>query len=171
MAKSYRTDGSAAYDVRRLQNTAQPLQKPRRLPDAPAKQQPQKATRAKIIVAPTAVLGTLAVAALLLVALFSYISLYEVQSEAADFAQELEALEEEQAFLQSKYEQSIDMQQIEQRAKELGLRQPVVSQTVYVSVAPLNGAEVFVAPKEQNFIEKFFSALCGAFSDALEYFS
>ncbi len=172
MAKNYRTNGSAAYDVHAVRsNTARPLQKPQRLPDAPAKEAPRRAERAKLIVSPVAVLGTIAVAALLLVALFSYIGLYEAQSEAADLAEQLSELQEEQAFLQSKYEQSIDMQFIEQRAKELGLRQPVASQTVYLSVAPLDGAEVFLEPKQRNFFEKIYDALAGAFSDALEYFS
>ena len=36
MADPYRSNGSAAYDVRR-RNTAQPLEQPERLPDAPAR--------------------------------------------------------------------------------------------------------------------------------------
>ena len=34
MADPYRSNGSAAYDVRR-RNTAQPLEQPERLPDGP----------------------------------------------------------------------------------------------------------------------------------------
>ena len=39
MADPYRSNGSAAYDVRR-RNTAQPLERPERLPDAPARRKP-----------------------------------------------------------------------------------------------------------------------------------
>lgn len=39
MADPYRSNGSAAYDVRR-RNTAQPLEQPERLPDAPARHKP-----------------------------------------------------------------------------------------------------------------------------------
>lgn len=174
MAGRYRTDGSAAYDVNttaRHRNTAQPIQRPQRLPDAPARNRPIHKTRAKTAVAPFTLLGTAAVAALLLLALFSYIGLYEAKSEAAELQSQLNELTEEQAFLQSKYEQSVDMQQIEQRAKELGLRQPGAAQTIYVGIGGSNAAQTFTAPQERNFIEKIFDALRGAFSDALEYFS
>lgn len=42
MADPYRSNGSAAYDVRR-RNTAQPLEQPERLPDAPAAAQAGRA--------------------------------------------------------------------------------------------------------------------------------
>ena len=51
MADPYRSNGSAAYDVRR-RNTAQPLEQPERLPDAPARRKPARHVRARLGISP-----------------------------------------------------------------------------------------------------------------------
>ena len=66
MADPYRSNGSAAYDVRR-RNTAQPLERPERLPDAPARHKPARHVRARLGISPLTALG--AAAAVLMLAL------------------------------------------------------------------------------------------------------
>ena len=59
MADPYRSNGSAAYDVRR-RNTAQPLEQPERLPDAPARRKPARHVRARLGISPLTALGAAA---------------------------------------------------------------------------------------------------------------
>ena len=123
MADPYRSNGSAAYDVRR-RNTAQPLEQPERLPDAPARRKPARHVRARLGISPLTALGAAAAVLMLALVVFSYIRLYEARSDVGKLQTQLSTLEEQQARLQSQYDNALDLEQIEKRAKELGMRQP-----------------------------------------------
>lgn len=121
MADPYRSNGSAAYDVRR-RNTAQPLERPERLPDAPARRKPARHVRARLGISPLTALGAAAAVLMLALVVFSYIRLYEARSDVGKLQTQLSTLEEQQARLQSQYDNALDLEQIEKRAKELGMR-------------------------------------------------
>lgn len=129
MADPYRSNGSAAYDVRR-RNTAQPLEQPERLPDAPARRKPARHVRARLGISPLTALGAAAAVLMLALVVFSYIRLYEARSDVGKLQTQLSTLEEQQARLQSQYDNALDLEQIEKRAKELGMRQPGSSQII-----------------------------------------
>ena len=163
MADPYRSNGSAAYDVRR-RNTAQPLEQPERLPDAPARRKPARHVRARLGISPLTALGAAAAVLMLALVVFSYIRLYEARSDVS-------TLEEQQARLQSQYDNALDLEQIEKRAKELGMRQPGSSQIIYVQVDADDTTEVYAAPAEKNVFVHVIDAFRSAFTDAINYFS
>ena len=133
MAKNYRANGSAAYDI--YQDTAaRPLLQPKRLPDAPVRFPPVKKTRAKLSVAPLTILGVVAVVVMCFVLIHSYASLYEAESQVADLQQENSALQAQQEDLLLRYEKSVDLEEIAQRAEALGMHLPTADQIVYVEL-------------------------------------
>ena len=133
MAKNYRANGSAAYDI--YQDTAaRPLLQPKRLPDAPVRFPPVKKTRAKLSVAPLTILGVVAVVVMCFVLIHSYASLYEAESQLADLQQENSALQAQQEDLLLRYEKSVDLEEIAQRAEALGMHLPTADQIVYVEL-------------------------------------
>ena len=168
MADPYRSNGSAAYDVRR-RNTAQPLERPERLPDAPARHKPARHVRARLGISPLTALG--AAALMLALVVFRYIRLYEARSDVGKLQTQLSTLEEQQARLQSQYDNALDLEQIEKRAKELGMRQPGSSQIIYVQVDADDTTEVYAAPAEKNVFVRVIDAFRSAFTDAINYFS
>lgn len=171
-SEKYRSNGSAAYDMQAFQqNTAQPLERPERLPEVPVRRKPVRKVRTKLAVAPFTVLGSAAAVLLLVLVVFSYVRLYEAQSEVGTLQSQLSELTVEQARLQSQFENSLDLKQIEARAKELGMRQPGSSQIIYVQVDAGDTAEVYTAPAERNIFQRIFDAFKSVFTDAVEYFS
>ena len=98
MADPYRSNGSAAYDVRR-RNTAQPLEQPERLPDAPARRKPARHVRARLGISPLTALGAAAAVLMLALVVFSYIRLYEARSDVGKLQTQLSTLEEQQALV------------------------------------------------------------------------
>lgn len=168
----FRTNGSAAVDIHAVQeNTARPLREPEHLPDAPERSLPVRRVRTRLKVAPFTILGTMAVIVLLFLVLFSYIRLYEVQSSVSQLKSEKSELAIDQQRLRSQYENSLDLQEIEARAKALGMRKALASQIVYVEVAADDTAEVYAAPAERNIFERVYDAFRGVLSDVVEYFS
>ena len=61
--EKYRSNGSAAYDIRT--NTAQPAQRPDRLPEAPQRVKPARKVKTKLAIAPFTVIGTAVVVVML----------------------------------------------------------------------------------------------------------
>ena len=68
-------------------------------------------------------------------------------------------------------EDALDLEQIEKRAKELGMRQPGSSQIIYVQVDADDTTEVYAAPAEKNVFVRVIDAFRSAFTDAINYFS
>ena len=145
--RQYRTDGSAAVDVYAArENTARSLsKKPKRLPDVPAREKPAQRPRAAISL--TAVVGAAAALFLLFLVVFSYVRLYELKSEVGE------------------------LQQVERRARELGLHEASPLQKIYVEVAPADTTEVYTPPAERNVFERVYDAFRYVLSDLKAYFS
>lgn len=172
--EKFRSNGSAAYDIyaaRNVQNYALPKQRPEQLPDAPARPRPVRKTRTKVAVSPFALIGGAMACLMLLLVVFSYVRLYETKSQLGEMESKLAELNEEQARLQSKYDSALDLEAVEQRAKELNMRKPGPSQIVYVQVGSEDTAEVYTAQKSENFFQRAISTFKNVFTDALEYFT
>lgn len=169
---AYRTNGAAAYDIfAPQQNTARPLERPERLPEAPARRAPVKKVKTRLAISPFAALGAAVTLVLLFLVVFSYVRLYEAQSEVGELQSEKIALAEQQERLCLQYENAIDLDAIESRALELGLRQPTGAQSVYVRVNADDTTELFEVPEEQSLFEQVCDAFRGVFRDVVEYFS
>ena len=168
----YRTNGSAAYDLNSVRdNTARPLRQPERLPDAPERAKPVRRVKTRLAIAPFTVLGTAVAVVMLFLVIFSYVRLYEAQSAVSDLKETKTLLTEEQQRLRSQYENSLDLEAIEARALELGMRQPLPSQIVYVEVAAGDRVELGEVQEERNLFEQIYDAFYGVISDVVEYFS
>ena len=170
MEDKFKVNGSAAYDIFAVQdNTARPLERPERLPEAPAA--PAKKVKYKLSISPFAVVGALTVLVMLFLVIFSYVSMFEVRNEIGELKNTRSELSVQQSKLRSEYESSIDLSVIEERALALGLRQPSNDQIRYVQIGEGDTTQVFSAPEERNFFEQIYDAFCDVFSNAAEYFS
>ena len=167
--EEYRSNGYAEYDIHA--NTARPVERPERLPDAPQRTKPVRRVKTKLAIAPFTVLGTAIAVVMLFLVVFSYVRLYEAQSEVSDLKDQQTELATQEQRLRSQYENSLDLPAIEARAKELGMRQPLASQIVYVEVAAGDTVQIAAAPEERNLIERIYDAFHGVISDVVEYFS
>lgn len=163
---NYRSNGSAAYDVRAA---ALPRPRPARLPEEKSLPRTRQASKPRLVIAPVAVLGLFVVAAMLLMVIYSYVKLYDATERVGELQYELSVANAATEKLRSTYESRIDLAQIEQRAKELGMTQPSTRQTVYLNIAGADHAEVLQVDR-RSFAEKAWDALCDSFNGVLEYF-
>jgi len=169
MAEQYRTNGSAALNLYTQESTARPLERPQRLPDAPKQKKPKEKLR--LTVSPFAIAGGAFAVLLLILVVFSFARLFEEQSRTAALRETSAALAQEQERLTANYEQSVDLKQVEQRARQLGMREAQPSQIREIEIAAGDTTLVFDAPEERNIFEQVFDAFQSLFRDAVEYFS
>ena len=162
--RQYQTNGAAAYDAYR-----QTL--PQQLPEevrSPARR-PKVKVKAKTTIAPFALIGSVAVILLLAMVIHGYVQLYEVTSRVGDLNDQYTVVERENNKLRSAYESQIDLGLIEIKAKQLGMKQPSSSQTVYVNVSGVDRAEILQTP-HQNLLVDTWNAIKESFTGILEYF-
>lgn len=169
MAEQYRTNGSAALNIFTQESTARPLERPQRLPDAPAQKQPKEKLR--LTVSPFTILGSMVALLMLFFVVFSYVRMYEEQTKVGAMQEVRAALTEEQERLTAEYERSLDLKQVEQRARQLGMREALPSQIREIEIAAGDTTQVFDAPEERNIFEQVFDAFQNLFRDMMEYFS
>lgn len=165
------TMGSVAYDVYKVRfdgsSAAKPI--PAALPEEKLAPKKQRAPKAKLTLAPFAAVGLAVVVFLLAMVIYSYVQLYETTNRAGELRQELAEAEADMNKLRSAYESKINLDEIEARAKELGMSQPTAKQTVYLNVAGADRAEVLQVDN-RNFFEKAWGAVSGSFRGIIEYF-
>ena len=97
--------------------------------------------------------------------------LYELKSEVGELKQTVVKLNEQSDALRSEYEAGLDLQQVERRARELGLHEASPLQKIYVEVAPADTTEVYTPPAERNVFERVYDAFRYVLSDLKAYFS
>lgn len=164
-------EGSVAYQIyeRPFDGSAAVQPIPAALPEEKVSPKKQKAPKAKLEIAPLAAIGLAVVVFLLAMVLYSYVQLYEATNRAGDLRAELTAAQNETAKLRSAYESRINLDEIEARAKELGMNTPTAKQTVYINVAGADRAEVLQVD-ERSFLQKALDAVSGSFRGIVEYF-
>ena len=163
---NYNYNGSAAYDIR---SNAVPKPQPAQLPEEKPVHHAKPAPKAKPVIAPLAVIGIVVAAALLLMVVYSYVQLYEATDRAGELSRQLSSAQSDTAKLRSTYESRIDLAAIEARARELGMTQPSLRQTVYLNIAGADHAEVLQVD-QRSYAEKAWDAVTGSFRGVLEYF-
>lgn len=170
MAQEYRTDGSAAFDIY-AGNAARPLPKPKRLPDVPSRNQAAAVPKLRFRLSPLTLLGTLVCLGMLFLVVFCYVRIYETRSEIGELQESKAMLEAEQETLKTQYEAAIDLEQIERRARALGMHEPHDGQIVRIQTEAADVSEVYVKPEKPNLFVRTYHALYGAIREALEYFT
>ncbi len=170
MAERFRTNGAAAYDIYTTRgNTARPLPRPKKLPEEP-KPQPQKKPAAHFELSAFTILGGAMALFLLFLVVFSYARLYEATSEGAALQESKTELTEENERLSYEYESKVDLETVAERARELGMREPLPTQIRVIEIPGSDTTEVF-APEEKNTFVRIFEAFQSVFVDLTEYFS
>lgn len=167
---AYRTNGAAAYDVNYTQyeygNTA-PTRQPSKKPAQKAK--PHKRTKAKLTIAPLAVVGMLLSCLMLLLVVCGYIQLYEATAEVGNLQDEITQLQEKNERLQSTYDEKVDLNTVESAAAELGMHKPNSKQSVYLNLSGQDKAEILTAEKA-NIVETIVEAIGSTAKKMIEYF-
>lgn len=168
----YRENGSAAYDIySSRESTARPLERPNRLPEKPLIAVPETTVRTALRISPAVVFGIAAAAILLFLVIFSYMRLYEAQSEVSNLKTEREELLAEREQLRADYENALDLEEVEERARKMGMHEPLNSQITYIEVDAGDTTEIYTPPEERNFFEQVFYAFKDTVADVVEYFS
>lgn len=167
--EQYRTDGAAAYDIF-ADSTARQLMRRTLLPEEPRRRTVKKVLPQRRVGA-VRVIGIVLTLGLLLLSVFSFVSLYEAQTAAAELEDTYAALAEEEKELTALYERGIDLDRIEARAEKLGLHRATADEIVTVRVPGGDTTEVFEQPEEAGFFEKLGETVRGVFQNIAEYFS
>lgn len=164
---------SAAYDLYRYDNfesTAAPEIQHPGLPEEQYIPQRKRRVKAKTAVAPFAVIGLLAAACMMVLVVFGYVQLYEATERVSSLQSELSSLQEDKAVLESLYEGSIDLTEVQARADELGLRTPTREQAVYVNLSGSDRAEIYTT-EHVSLLQRIIRAIESSAGGLVEYLS
>ena len=85
-------------------------------------------------VSPFAVVGVAGALLMLVLVIFGYAQVYESASRLGEMRDTVAQLQEENQKLQNQYDSSINLEQIEERARELGMQQPTANQIVTLHI-------------------------------------
>lgn len=166
--RQYRYNGAAAYDVYRGQAAPQ-IQRPS-LPEERPEPVRRKRIKVKTAVSPFALFGMLGAACMLVLVIFGYVQLYEATSQVGRLETTLEKLQEEKTNLHSVYEGKIDLSHIEERAAELGMRQPENGQMRYVNLTGSDKAEI-ITQESHSLLGDITAAIKDSVSGLVAYLS
>lgn len=168
---AYRTQGSAAYNPEFYvgqESTARPLppERPKPRPKHRARKQP--VVRQKMAVAPFALVGVAAALMMLVLVIFGYAQVYESASRLGEMEDTVAELQEENQKLQNQYDSSIHLDQIEARAKELGMQLPTDKQTIVLHI-PAEDTAVIAPKASSNPFQAAWQAIVETVQGLLEY--
>lgn len=143
----FQVQGSAAvepayYPQREEQTVPAPRQSPRKAPKPRKRPAARPAQRQVMAVSPTAVLGTLLCAMMLVLVLVGYARVFESQKALGEMEDQVAQLQADNRELHNLYDSSIDLEVIEARAKELGMQQPSGNQMITLSICAEDTAVV-----------------------------
>lgn len=184
MKRKYNTpgvvNGSLAYDFqtleRQLENTGymEPDHLTRPLEETPADVIARARAEAKAKVrpaqhlSPVLTLGFVAVAAMLVLVVMSYVELTTISNNVVSMQKELQALQTEQVSLTTRHEQAFDLSSVKEAAAAAGMSQPSDSQIYYIDLSEPDCATVYA--EETDGIEKVLSVLHQGICALVEYF-
>ncbi len=169
----YPVNGSAAVEPAyipepRRRTTGKPANK--RRPAQKKKAAANSVERQKMVVAPFGVAGVIVAMTMLVLVIFGYAQVYQSASKVGELEDELSTLAEENSKLSNEYNSSIDLKNIEERARELGMQQPSEKQIIALQVSAED--TVVVAQKSSsNPIVAAWEAIVETAQGLLEYLS
>ncbi len=160
----YRVYGNVAYDPayapeREGEERVEPLIRPRERVVG----RERVRVRAAGYVAPTAVIGFLAVAALAVLILMSYVQLTDSANQIVRLRREADALATEHTDLMTQYELAFDLKTVEEQMTATGkMVQPGAGQIVSLNLSEPDSAKLYDEPKANPLGE-----LWGSFTEAV----
>ena len=155
----FRTQGSVAYDPSFYvgeEQAARPA--PAKKPRPRTRPQKQPVVRQRMAVSPFAVVGVAGALLMLVLVIFGYAQVYESASRLGEMRDTVAQLQEENQKLQNQYDSSINLEQIEERARELGMQQPTANQIVTLHI-PAEDTAVVVPKTASNPFQAAWEAL------------
>ena len=167
--RSYQSYGSVAYD-------------PAYAPERDGREEPLVRNRERVVgrervrvrqpgyVAPTAVLGFIAVAVLAVLILMSYVQLTDTSNQIVHLRKEATALASEHADLMTQYELAFDLKTVEEQMTASGkMVQPGSAQIVSLNLSEPDSAKLYTQPKE-NVLGELWESLTGAVENIGAFF-
>ena len=156
---------------------------PRTAPKAQPKADPQVTTRVRErsrvrvttrqqqAVAPFAIIGFLAAAAIAVVLLLGNIQLNSIYADNVQLQKQLTTLETEHADLTAQFELKFDQAKLEAAVAADGtLAKPNSNQSVYIDMSEPDNAVVYGSEKQSTGVDGFFKTVGDLFSSVVEYF-
>lgn len=153
----------------------EPREVPKRTPQVKPRVHERSRVRVRVreqqAVAPFAILGFLAAAAIAVVLLMGYIQLNSVYAETVQLRSQLTELENAGVNLEARYEETFDIQTLEQAVAADGtLSYPTSEQSVYIDLSEPDNAVVYDNTEGTGGITGFFQAVGELIAAAVEYF-
>ena len=165
--------GSLAYDFnnpelyREEYTTAQPKARPRTQTQTRVRTRARTAVHTRQSIAPLSLVGMLAAAFLLVIAILAQAQMVGISSKSVTLRSELSQLEEEQAKLRIAYESAFNMAEIEDYAiHSLGMHKPRADQIFYIDTSSPDKAVVIAGGESVGFVDRVSDYLSGV----VEYF-
>ncbi len=169
----YRVVGSAAvdpayYDTR--ESTARPLpqQEPQHQPQRRPQPRKRPAPRQRMAVSLLSVVGVAAALMMLTLVIFGYSQVYASADRLDELESTVQSLQEDNRKLQSQYNTSINLEAVEERARELGMQQPSAKQIVSIRV-PSQDVTVVSSKASSNPFQAAWDAIVSTARDLWEY--
>lgn len=147
----------------------------RRRKESEAEQLARRRAKAKASVRPAqkvnkgAVLGFVAVAAMMMVLLLCYVKINAISRSIVQMKEEIKELQVERVSLLTQYEQKFDLASVKAAAEAAGMSPPSESQIYYID---LPGADQAVAygSESSGVLDRFFASLGRDVYAVMEYF-
>lgn len=118
-----------------------------------------------------AVSGFLAIAAIAVVVLLSYIQLYQINTESVNLRSQLTELKTEEAKLSAQYERTFDLQAIEESLLSTGaMVKPKSNQIIYLDLSEPDNAVVYSQLETAAGVRSFLDSVQQLLGGAVEYF-
>ena len=120
------------------------------------------AVRTKQSIAPTAILGVLVAAFLMISGITAQVQLLAVSNQSVELQTKLEELKVRQAKLRIGYESAFNLAEIEEYATEtLGMQKPNANQIAYIDTSSPDKAVVVDDGSGDNFVDRVSDFLTG----------
>ena len=167
----YETNGSVAYRVYETRADGTTAVKPAHveLPEEVREPEKKQVVRAKIVIAPFAAIGLVVVVALLAMLIYGYVQSYELTNQLGEINREISHNNDEISKKESYLESKINLAEVEERAKLMGMRMPTARQKVYVNVPGADRTEVYEVD-DRGTLQKTWDAISDSFQGIVEYF-
>lgn len=174
----YPVNGSLAYDLdyavreRELRHAGEA---PRHQEVEVVRQTPKVRTETKVLVRERQKLsfvtaaGFIAVVALAVMVLMSYIQLMMLSTSTVQLKQQLTALEAEHVSLTAQYEQMFDRATVKEAAEAAGMAKPSASQVYYIDLSSGDNAVVY-QKEDPSVLSQLLTSLNHGMYAVVEYF-